>query len=483
MMTVLRALGISVGLALLTASSGFSQESTVERIIRIQRLDVAERGWMGLSVRVTLTERTGGPPDARVRILRIVDGGPASLAGIVPGDVIHSIDGQRLTMERWSNFTDDLRPRVRVRLGMDRGRVSREVLLTTATRPSLPPVPEGLTTYLDSVRTSFRTQLESARSRWATRDYVTLLIAGDSVERTSVHILDQTRANAVRHRTRTRPETRERQPESSRDTDGPLARGFSLATGPGGRMTWVMTGDSLERWSLPRTDFVVSSVRPTSRYTSVRSTHSALPLEYLLLSSVAADSVKSAIVQLREQLNDVHEATRRRELEIVQVVPRRTRGTDLADRELDLLKSDDARVTEALSGLAMRLAEIGSVERESRMRAAGGDARATVQWSRPVTAHLVGRNFVGGAQFSDMNPELAAYFGTDRGVLVIQVLSGTPASEAGLMPGDVVTGVGGSDIEDLRSFRDRLNQVYALQRGAVLSLIRRREKLFVTLSR
>ncbi len=261
------------------------------------------------------------------------------------------------------------------------------------------------------------------------------------------------------------------------------ARGFSLATGPGGRMTWVMTGDSLERWSLPPTDFVVSSVRPTGRYTSVRSTDSALPLEYLLLTSVAADSVKSAIVQLREQLNDVHEATRRRELEIVQVVPRRTRGTDLSDRELDRLKSDDARVTEELSGLAMRLAEIGSVERESRMRAAGGDARATVQWSRPVTAHLVGRNFVGGAQFSEMNPELATYFGTDRGVLVIQVLSGTPASEAGLMPGDVVTGVGGSDIEDLRSFRDRLNQVYSLQRGVVLSLIRRRAQIFVTLSR
>ena len=116
------------------------------------------------------------------------------------------------------------------------------------------------------------------------------------------------------------------------------------------------------------------------------------------------------------------------------------------------------------------------------MRAAG-DASATVQWSRPVTAHLVGRNFVGGAQFSDMNPELATYFGTDRGVLVIQVLSGTPASEAGLIPGDVVTGVGGSDIEDLRSFRDRLNQVYSLQRRAVLSLIRRRDQLFVTLSR
>ena len=116
------------------------------------------------------------------------------------------------------------------------------------------------------------------------------------------------------------------------------------------------------------------------------------------------------------------------------------------------------------------------------MRAVGG-AREAVQWSHSVTAHLMGRNFVGGAQFSDLNPELARYFGTERGVLVIQVLRGTPSSEAGLMPGDVVTGVSGSDIEDLRSFRNVLNQVYSRQRGAVLSLIRRGEQVFVTLSR
>ena len=46
---LLRALGLSVGLALLSASSGLSQERTVERILRDQRVDVAERGWMGLS--------------------------------------------------------------------------------------------------------------------------------------------------------------------------------------------------------------------------------------------------------------------------------------------------------------------------------------------------------------------------------------------------------------------------------------------------
>ena len=483
----LRVFAVAATLAVLSASSGSGQERPIEPVRRAQqvnqRVNQAERGWIGFSVRATFTERIDGPSEARVRVLRTVDRGPASLAGIVPGDVIHSIDGERLTRERWRSFTDDLRPRVRVRFGIDRGRASREVLLTTEARPNLPPVPQGLTAHLDSVRTSFRTQLESARSVWSTRDYVTLLIAGDSVEQTSIRILNQARANAVRYRFGMRSGNVERDIRLVPAPGGtPMVSGFSLATGPGGRMIWVMAGDSVEDWSLPRADFVGSSVQPGSRYSAVRSTASALPLEYLLLTSVKADSVKSAIVQLREQLSEVHEATRLREIEIVEVVRRPRQGSDRADRELAQLRSDDVRVSEELARLATRLAEIGSVERESRMRRAGG-AQETVQWSRPVTAHLIGRNFVGGAQFSDLNPELAAYFGTDRGVLVIQVLSGTPSSEAGLMPGDVVTGVGGSDIEDLRSFRNLLNQVYSRQRGAVLSVIRRREQVFITLSR
>ena len=53
----------------------------------------------------------------------------------------------------------------------------------------------------------------------------------------------------------------------------------------------------------------------------------------------------------------------------------------------------------------------------------------------------------------DLKPELAQYFGVGRGVLVVDVAPGTPASMAGIVPGDVITRVdqvGVLSVEDLR---------------------------------
>jgi len=153
-----------------------------------------------------------------------------------------------------------------------------------------------------------------------------------------------------------------------------------------------------------------------------------------------------------------------------------------ADAQLLRLRSDNEQVQEDLERLAVRLVEIGSNERETRMRAAGPTAESAVQ-VRPVTAYVVGRNFVGGAQFNDLNPQLGTYFGTDRGVLVIQVLSGTPSDEAGLVPGDVVTHVGDTEIDSVEGFRRALNRVLARRRQAELTLVRRGERVTATLSR
>ena len=203
-----------------------------------------------------------------------MDGGPAALVGVVPGDVIRTIDGDPITIERWQRFTQNLRPGVDLRLAVDRAGRGREVRLTTAPRPSLLPVPMGLTAYLDSVRTSFRTQLESGKGVWASRDYVTLLIAGDSVEAASTRILRQARQNAGSYGVR---------PGSNADILTP--------SGQGG-----------------------------NRYSVVWNTDAALPLEYLMLQSPEADSVKTAIIRLRGALTEVTEATRVREQEIRAIV-------------------------------------------------------------------------------------------------------------------------------------------------------------------
>jgi hypothetical protein len=125
----------------------------------------------------------------------------------------------------------------------------------------------GLIDHLDSVRTAFQDQLESNSGVWASRDYVTLLMTGDSFEEVSTRILDQVRLSDVRY-------------------------GF----GPGS-----LAG------------LIAPPGRDDDRYAVLWNTDVALPYEYLMLQSREADSVKSAIIRLREELNTVAEATLVRE--------------------------------------------------------------------------------------------------------------------------------------------------------------------------
>lgn len=372
-------------------------------VASVPHLDQAERGWIGVGVDITVSDVTAGPAILVVRVVRTVDGAPAALVGIVPGDVIRTIDGDPITVERWQRFTQNLRPRVNLRLALDRAGRSVEVTLTTAPRPSVSPVPVVLTDHLDSVRTSFRTRLESGRGVWASQDYVSLLIASDAFEAASTRFLRQAEQNAASYGVRLAPLP---------DIPSPPGRGGN-------------------------------------RYSVVWDTDAALPFEYLMLLSPEADSVKTAIIRLRGALTEV---------------------------------SDNGRVREDLERLAVRLAEIGSNERESRVRVAGVGAEIAARF-RPATARVVGQNFVGGAQFNDLNPQLGEYFGTDHGVLVIQVLSGTPFDEAGLVPGDVVTQVGDTEIVSVEGFRTVLARAFAGGRRADLTLIRRGERVTATLSR
>ena len=405
-------------------------------VASVPHLDRAERGWIGVGVDINVSEVTAGPAILVVRVVRTVDGGPAALVGVVPGDVIRTIDGDPITVERWQRFTQNLRPRVDLRLALDRAGRSLEVRLTTAPRPSVSPVPVVLTDHLDSVRASFRTRLESGRGVWASQDYVSLLIASDAFEAASTRFLRQAEQNAASYGVRRAPYA-------------------DISSPPG---------------------------QAGNRYSIVWDTDAALPFEYLMLQSPEADSVKTAIIRLRGALTEVSEATRVREQEIKAIVDLAARQLNVDDAQLVRLRLDNERVHEDLERLSVRLGEIGSTEREARIRNAGFAPEIAAR-IRPVTARVVGQNFVAGAQFTDLNPQLGEYFGTEHGVLVIQVLSGTPSDEAGLVPGDVVTHVGDREIDSVEVFRAVLNRVFAGGRRADLTLMRRGERVAATLSR
>ncbi len=82
-----------------------------------------------------------------------------------------------------------------------------------------------------------------------------------------------------------------------------------------------------------------------------------------------------------------------------------------------------------------------------------------------------GARGVAGAEFADLNPELASYFGAERGVLVLRVAPDTPAARAGLQPGDVVRRLNGQNVESVRALRTAMAR--AGNRSAELEVVRR----------
>jgi serine protease Do len=53
-----------------------------------------------------------------------------------------------------------------------------------------------------------------------------------------------------------------------------------------------------------------------------------------------------------------------------------------------------------------------------------------------------------GITVSSLSPQLAEYFGTKDGVLVSSVADGSAAAKAGLKAGDVITSIGGTEVDD-----------------------------------
>ena len=104
-------------------------------------------------------------------------------------------------------------------------------------------------------------------------------------------------------------------------------------------------------------------------------------------------------------------------------------------------------------------------------------AEAGYTYTRLVEA---GRGLVAGAQLEPLNPKLAQYFRVDGGVLVLDVLEGTPASEADLQGGDVIVTVAGDSVSSVEELKFGLGY---LGRPLRLMVIRNGEPLEIFIRR
>jgi S1-C subfamily serine protease len=93
---------------------------------------------------------------------------------------------------------------------------------------------------------------------------------------------------------------------------------------------------------------------------------------------------------------------------------------------------------------------------------------------------LLGQNRAAGAEVVELGPELAEYFRVEGGVLVVDVPPGTPAAQAGMQPGDVVTHVDGTAVRSIDGLRA------GIARGSsdpTLTLVRKGRRIQVLLMR
>ncbi len=93
---------------------------------------------------------------------------------------------------------------------------------------------------------------------------------------------------------------------------------------------------------------------------------------------------------------------------------------------------------------------------------------------------ILGQSVMLGAHLAPLNPDLAAVFSVPEGVFVIQVPAGTPASDAGLMGGDIIVRVGDDEVASLTDLRFGLGtregtiRMQVIRRGQPVEIVVRR---------
>jgi len=237
----------------------------------------------------------------------------------------------------------------------------------------------------------------------------------------------------------------------------------------------------------------------------------AIPFAAVVASSKETQELREQLKQVRSQLMESRREEMAREREIrattqgpvEEMLRRDARMQEIREREAVLVEEVNrlnAQLESASqSQLRRQLAEVQARQEEAmvnarrareelsrrawsqredsaRVRERDLDLLEEYELQRPLSYIITGQSFVAGAQLQTLNPDLASYFQVDRGVLVTEVLEGTPADEAGLLSGDVITQVGGervSSLDDLRfgiGYFERPLRLRVVRKGAPMEI-------------
>lgn len=379
-----------------------------------------------------------------VLVEEVVEGSPAALAEMTVGDMVTHLDGQPVSPELFTSLRQTLEPGDLVRLTVIHEGQTSERLVEAVRPPArirVTPDADEMIIHLETLSEGILRNLDSVRL-----SIEGLRVTGDSGE-VSVHVL--------------------RSPSTARH-EGEI--GFSF------HMRDVFL-DSL-------------AFRPDLLFTAP---DLALPFEALIVQSDATMGLKEELARLRKELTGVQRAALSRQRELSAAIRGPIEEILREDEQYQQYRAQEAELVAQRAQLAERLKRVSEEELQKQwaemrnrseeafleaqraridvLREAERDQRELERERRSIYQYRVdpetdesgwvrfrspiieGQTVVYGAQLAPLNPQLAEYFSVENGVMVIDVLEDTPASDAGLQGGDIIVSVAGEDVETLSDLR------------------------------
>jgi hypothetical protein len=389
----------------------------------------------------------------------VAEGSPAEAAGIQVGDTLTHLDGQPISQRVLTSLQRSLEVGDLVRLTILRNGRSREFLVEAAPQRAggwvFRPNSGEMVIQLDSVKGAILQSLDSLRLS------ITKL-QRDSTGEVSIRVL--------------------RAPEAPE------------------KEAWLNL--TYRMWE-PGSD-TVHSRHPGALFFQP---DVPVPFEAMVLSSKKTTQLREQLKETRSELTEARRQELARVREIEAAIQGNAEEAIRRDLQIQEIREREAALAEEITRLNQQLEQASEVvwrrqfaemqdrqeaalsaarraemeasgrsrgERDEALRARELRLQEEYELRRPQHYIIAGQSFVAGAQLQPLNPDLAGYFHVEDGLLVTEVLEGTPAFEAGLVAGDVITRVGGERVASLNDLRFGVGY---LERPLRLQIIRKGEPM------
>lgn len=414
--------------------------------------DANDRGAPALQV---VAGRTG------LVVKDVVAGSPAVDAGLRAGDVLLALDGQPLAPTSAGMLQVQSGQSLRIQLLRD-GRVVESRLVAAPRPPESVLAGLGRSARVDSLRVHIIQEMDSLleRDERLGRSHSIISIYHSDAQGVPMVVVREPQPAGAAPSPPSTPSP----PGSPRQPPDP-ALPFRFQTtrepGPGGEEIrvswgWASEGAGAESGGVPFGTFALSSDR--------------------------VDALVAELQEVRGSLEALRAEERARQRELA-AQPRTAAQAARTESALERVREAQRRLLDEAQRLEREMRTEGrrSLDRELPAPPAWTPMTFPTVTLRPLSPYVLGQRMVAGAEVTALNPDLAEYFGGEEGLLVLQVISGSPAAEAGFQAGDIVTRMGDRRVQTVDQARMALES--SGQGPIPVTLVRRGRSVLTTLPR